>query len=340
MPSRLIFTVSSRLSTFVKMSTRVCFAILTLCYNLLISAFYDGQEAPHRVQEVCQFTHFCQTDASQSKPNDTDKIPCCFPCYCDDDCWLFDDCCPDKDLMNGPRPPVVPCIDSYVKPRFEDSNPYEGFYKVIDTCPRYEKRSNLLHKCNRKNRTSLEDFVWVSDKTGRIYLNIYCAKCHGIQETKPWQIKTTCYDIMKANFGNFRETLLSENCNIINTVPEDLETVTDRYTCINPTKLRYPSCNETGLMASYDYDVEMACKQSTWPYVLAYSFAKNVLCVMCNQDIPTVNLDGLCNNAMELKDHVSFFTYLIDYASVSKNLPKEERNCGLDEMFDEFMVRR
>lgn len=74
-------------------------------------------------------------------------------------------------------------------------NAYEG-YRVIDTCPISVGRSNREPKCGRQNRTTLEDFIWVSDKTGKIYQNIHFAKCHGIEEPITWQIQTTCADIM------------------------------------------------------------------------------------------------------------------------------------------------
>ena len=324
-----------RLSALVKMSTRACFVILTLCYIILSFAFNDRHKVRHLLEEVCPYTNFCHTNARKIVP--TEDIPCCLPCSCDDDCLEFDNCCPDKELINGPRPPIVPCRDSYVKPPNGYSAVYTGFYRVIDSCPSSEDISNLNSKCIRENRTSLEDFVWVSDNTGKIYQNTYCAECHGVKESIPWQIETTCYDIMRANFGNLREILLSEKCNIINIPPEYLKTVTDKYTCLNPKKHLYSSCNETGLMDSFDPAVEIACKQSTWPFILDPYLAKNVFCAMCNYDIPTSSSDKFCTY-FDIRGHDSGFISLIDHTSVSVDTLKETNNCGFDELFDEFMV--
>lgn len=233
----------------------------------------------------------------------------------------------------------MPCRDSYVKPPNGHSAVYSGFYRVIDSCPSSKDRSNLNPKCSRENRTSLEDLVWVSDKTGKIYQNTYCAECHGVKESIPWQIETRCYDIMRASFGNLREMLLSEKCIIINTPPEYLKTVTDKYTCVNPQKVLYSSCNETGLMDFYDPSVEIACIQSTWPFMFDMYLAKNVFCAMCNHDIPLSSSNKLCEN-LDIRGYDSGFISLIDYASLSADTQEEENDCGLDELFDEFMVRQ
>ena len=88
--------------------------------------------------------------------------------------------------------------------------------------------SNFEPKCSRKNRTSLEDFVWVSDTTGRIYLNIHCAKCHGINESITWQVQATCFDILTADFVNVLQLLLTPPCNMINIPPNEVKSLTNR----------------------------------------------------------------------------------------------------------------
>ena len=329
----------SRLSTFVKMSPTGCSVTLTIYFCIFTSAICDREEVRYLVSEWCPYTKFCNTDARKIKPAST-KEPCCKPCYCDDDCWIFDNCCPDKELVNEPRPPIVPCTDSYGS-RSEDLNPCDGFYRVIDSCPSPEGTSYPELKCNRNNRTSLEDFIWVSDKTGRIYQNIYCAKCYGINETIQWQIRTTCYDIMKSNFVDFKEALLSVKCNIINTEPEELEHITAKYKCCNPSKLKYTSCNESGLMTHYDPEVGTACEKSSWPFKRAYYFLKNVFCVMCNQDfyVPHASYDGLCDFHSKREKEDTFITFLIDYKRITADTAETESKCSMDEIFDEILVR-
>ena len=315
------------------MSTRIYVAILVQSYNILLCAFYERQQVLDIGLEVCPYTNFCHADARKIRPNDTEDEPCCLPCSCDDDCWAFENCCLDKDLIDVTRPRIVPCIDSYVNPR----NTYGGHFRVIDTCTGSKDGSNLEPKCSRENRTSFEDFVWVSDETGKIYLNKHCAKCHGIKETIPWQIRTTCFDILTTTFDNVLEALLSENCNIINTLPEGLNGITDRYKCFETKELVYSSCNETGVVTDYSPDIEMACEQITWPYILGFHVAKNVFCAMCNEIKPIATLG--CNIHLDGKGVDTAFTFLIDYSSLSGLSTEEESECGRNELYDKFMVR-
>lgn len=317
------------------MSGRVCFAILVLCFNI----FADRKLVLDLGLQACPYTNFCHTNAWKTRPNNTIKEPCCFPCSCDDECLEFDNCCPDKELTDVARPLIVPCIDSYVKRRPGDFNLYEGFFRVIDSCPISDDRSNLEPKCKRENKTTLEEFIWVSDKTGKIFQNIHCAKCNGIKEPISWQVQTTCSDILTAKFDNFMVALLSEKCNIINTMPEDLQRITDKYRCIDPQKFIHSSCNETGMMTNYNPAVEIACEQSTWPYIVGLQLAKNVFCVICNRELPEAVADGLCFYAHG-KEEKPTHIFLLDYTPLPAGLTDKESNCGSDETFDEFMVRR
>lgn len=182
------------------MSTVTYFVTLMLCHDTLS----DRQQVLDLASQVCPYTNFCRTDAWKIMPNFTDFMvePCCFPCNCDDECWELDNCCPDKELIDTTRHFNAPCKDSDLYTRLVDLGYLGEFYRVIDACPFSENWRNFESKCNEQNRTSLEDFIWVSDNTGQIYQNIHCAKCHGIQETVPWQIRTMSSDIM-------RETLVT-----------------------------------------------------------------------------------------------------------------------------------
>ena len=318
------------------MSTKLCLVVVILCYNILA----DRELVRQLGSQACPYTNFCHTDAWKITPNNTEYEPCCTPCSCDNDCWELDNCCPDKDLTDETPTHIVPCIDSFVKvrPANSDINPYKGFYRVVDTCPVSEERSNFDPKCNRQNRTTLNDFIWVSDKTGKIYQNIHCAKCHGIKEPIQWQIQSTCFDIMMARFDNFKDVLLSENCNLINTLPEGLESITKKYTCVRPKSLRLTSCNQTGLMTSYNPAVEFACKLSTWPYQLRNFMVKNAFCAMCN-DERSVD-DELCDFQHFNKGKKDVLTFLIDYTSLQAGLTEVDSSCEMDEIFDKFLVRR
>lgn len=142
---------------------------------------------------------------------------------------------------------------------------------------------------------------------------------------------------MLAKFDNFIEALLREKCDSINTSPNILQRITKKYTCLNPEKLIYTSCNETGLMPSYNPALDIACEQSTWPYSLGFRFAKNVFCVMCNLKLPV--LDERCFAFRDKKTRVPYH-FLIDNSGLQAEPAEVESSCGSDEIFDNFLVRR
>ena len=321
------------------MSTIVCFVTIMMCYSTLA----DRQQVLDFSSQMCPYTNFCHSDAWKFLPDDTDLEPCCFPCSCDDECWELDNCCPDKDFIGTTRPLIVPCKNSYLDSRSLELDRYAVFYRVIDTCPVSESRSYLKAQCTNQNITSLEDFTWVSDNTGKIYQNKHCATCHGIEEPITWRISATCFDIMTAKFDNFREVLFSENCTIINTPPKNLQLITDKYTCTDPKLLRYTSCNESGLRKNYDPALEDACKQSTWLFNLGGqrpAFDKNIFCWLCNQELPDATTMPLCISQGIRNPKDAPYTFIIDYTSVRADTTEWESNCGLDEMFDEFLVKK
>ena len=116
-----------RISFHVKMSRSKGIIILTLCYNIVTLAVNDKEQVLQLASTACPYTTFCSTDAWAIRPNETEKEPCCLPCSCDDDCWVLDNCCPDKDLIDEPRPPILPCIDSYLNSRSFFANTNGGF---------------------------------------------------------------------------------------------------------------------------------------------------------------------------------------------------------------------
>ena len=60
-------------------------------------------------------------------------------------------------------------------------------------------------------------------KTVSFYQNYHCAICHGVDNWVTWNLRTNCYDrLIETGFKNTAATLLSEDCEIINEVPESI----------------------------------------------------------------------------------------------------------------------
>ena len=92
--------------------------------------------------------------------------------------------------------------------------------------------------------------------SGEIYNNRHCAACHGVKEWKSWRIRTSSQNILRANFPNLTDVIMSDDCSIINELPEDEEKDAEKFRCFIP---EVSACNVTGLWKQYDAAIDAAC---------------------------------------------------------------------------------
>ena len=289
---------------------------------------------------ICPYTNFCYTNATKILEDTSDKMPCCAPCSCEDNCWDFGNCCPDKDSTNNKdliQPLLSVCKDPSIK-HFSDMRAYQ----VIDSCPSGLNNVTLLQKCQFANRTSIGDYVWVSDKlTGKIFENKYCALCHGVVDVLPWRILTTCLDLFTLPFSQADGFILSDSCEVINIEPESLSDATKKYACQLP---RYSKCNTTGFWKDYVEEFDTACNAFTSIFVqytyLGRRTFKNMFCYFCNY-VEEENV--LCPEEFLSMDRNIFksFHVLLDLGlyTESTNVNTIDGQCGIDEIMDNIMVR-
>lgn len=106
---------------------------------------YNGRQQVEELgASLCPFTNFCHTNATKVIP-DKSLEPCCRPCFCDDDCWELDNCCPDKEKITLSSE-VLPCKDTEVKVVegsgiVTDSDKW--YFRVVDKCPSSEENTTL-----------------------------------------------------------------------------------------------------------------------------------------------------------------------------------------------------
>ena len=295
----------------------------------------------------CPFTAQCQRNATKVLPENSQRSACCTSCSCHDECLAMGNCCLDKRLPFI-KPIKFSCKETLVKRRIENTgiaeNVYRGHdshikrYFIIDSCLD-NLSSETAKRCSgsTNNDATLEDLVWVSDlDSGRIFKNIYCAKCRGITNIIQWQVFTTCLDSVLANMSTVLPTVLSELCSIIVDVPEETAAATEKYRCFLP---KYSRCNETGLWDKYDAKIEQLClgfsatyiKQSISGDVLY----KNVFCYVCNQRHPAI-VKKLCFLA-DIKFVHTQFSALLDYNRYTQPTTAEHE-CGMAELMDKRTV--
>ena len=323
---------------------------------VLSSNLYDNSSQIHDlVSSVCPYTSFCHSPAKQRTTNQQTSS-CCIDCSCEDDCWKYETCCPDMEIIPN-NLQVVPCKAPLIRPTENDTIfPYDWLtafigpwrYRVEDRCPSSEKNKTLIQKCSGPINGSLEDFIWVSDKvSGKIYQNRHCAYCNGVTDPANWLLRTFCRLIMTSETSTILDALLSSSCSTHNEVPKTEKVRAEAFACHITT---INECNMTGLWTTYDAAINKACKTSYWPYFHertdpdhVTSF-RNVYCFLCNSKTVSVSSDlkvcKLGDDFNERSDGKSSFSALLDmddYLTLNRKTQDWNR-CGINEVWDDYMV--
>ena len=331
---------------------RVSPYLILVALNSLCTAFLLDANMSKVLHELCPFNNFCQVEARIVLGSDK-EIPCCRPCYCDDDCWRRGNCCPDKQDTPS-ETPIEVCEDTIVKRREGinggryDTNIYDGIegeirrYYVIKTCPRTESNKTNIMKCTGELQASFEDYIWVTGLDNRkIYNNKFCAECHGIQSYSYWNILTDCFEAIVGSYAFRNDKTVPSGCRLIIEPPAEIDMSSNL--CIIPT---ISTCNITGEWQVYDEATEEACSAFESPYLVDSYFGtygyRNVFCAMCNQ-ATLVKTKTICksvhhNETRGLGDDT--LAILLDQRVLKKGTDEhvEERKCDQDEIHDPFQV--
>ena len=201
--------------------------------------------------ELCPFTDFCSMSSTERLTNET-AFSCCSDCSCDvSTCYQTENCCPDIEPMPDKVSDLV-CANTMTKlDILARTSIHNGItdgikrYFIITSCPKNYKDDFIKTKCSGNNQTDLDDFLWVSNlESGTIYQNYFCAMCHGVDNWLTWSLRTNCYTkLMETGFKNITSTLFSDDCNIVNEVPESKREDSRQYQCYIPD---FTSCTNSG----------------------------------------------------------------------------------------------
>ena len=302
--------------------------------------------------ELCPFNNFCQVEARIVLRSDK-EIPCCRPCYCDDDCWRRGNCCPDKQDTPS-ETPIEVCEDTIVKRRKGMKNGrydiyiFHGIdgeikrYYVIKTCPGKESNKTNVMKCTGELQTSFEDYIWVTSLEDRkIYNNKFCAECHGIQNYTYWNLRTDCYELIDGTYAFSNDKTVPSGCRLFAVPPVEIDTSTSL--CIIPTT---STCNITGQWQVYDRATEEACKAFESHFLDNSFFVtdvyRNVFCYMCNK-VTGITKENICHNLLThstSRTEGNSLSVLLDKTIYEKATDEnvEERKCDQDEIHDPIQV--
>ena len=222
-------------------NTVVFLAVLTLSCKSDVNI---TQEVIYEISsKLCPYVRFCSQSAYREYNESEHQAghlyePCCTQCSCDDDCWQWGNCCPDKHDRNLTTTISfdATCKESHVKGNQTSLHRSSRAYNVIDKCKYDDGNQNNAIRCDG-SFSSVNDFIWVSENnTGKIFQNWHCAICNKVENYIPWLVKTNCKNILTEGFENIPDILMSDSCGFLNEPPEDLKHLVHKYTNVPVTR--------------------------------------------------------------------------------------------------------
>lgn len=272
-----------------------------------------------KYEELCGSELLCSADNTRpSFLNERSKLVTknCPPCFCNDECEVNRNCCPDKILSTT-------CVQTKLfvnKQYFIDENRY----LMVSSCPVTDK-DYYGQNCNFPIEQSnfLSQVPVHSPITNKTYVNIQCSKCNGETEVIPWTYFISC-PRKKVDLDVYSDAVhlwydMQQNECSINYIPPFKS---------NPMRCRslpvVAECNITGQWKQYDEDVMNACRQ----YRNQYGVFQNVFCFICNTEsqegVPSFSLEDCSNHTnclQNINNTQNAKKSSIDYATLyNKNL--------------------
>ena len=207
----------------------------------------------------------------------------CDDCSCRASCQQAEDCCPDLVVLHNQTsaPYYTGCVADTLPPK--DSNNY---YIMTDRCPNSYNVTHVKTACEQSSYTDWANVVPHFDvDSGISFRNIYCAKCHGHNNSQSWPTFITCsyfdnsLQEATSHLELFKAVLKSKACYVHWLPSVDMHPLRCRERKVVEV---IAHCNVTGMWEYYDSNLARAC--SMFSHVVFGEY-RNVFCYMCNQDI-------------------------------------------------------
>ena len=246
------------------------------------------------VYEAAPHNRFCnRTEPTIEKSFASSQYPCLLPCSCDHStCWDKLPCCPD---IPQPKPERrrnsschYPVISSEPYNSFNHPSSHVNFpIRMVHDCEREYIASELHRKCLLFRNTSDVELLVpvVSNSTGIVYANRFCAECSGITNYDTFTVQFMCSNrllwpdklellSLEWNGENRIKLIKAGICNYVFNA-QNIDAM-ESNRCM---KVRYTACNASGEWDFKDQFLEDACNA----YELTYrDIYKNYHCMLCN----------------------------------------------------------
>ncbi|XP_062575300.1 uncharacterized protein LOC134237213 [Saccostrea cucullata] len=275
---------------------RITLYSIFICVVFQSYVSMEDIEVPKLLEPIltlCGTGHFCYLNNTLFPWEVQDSVlyPRCPPCFCDQECYVRGDCCPDVFFS----PPVPTCKNVTIvnaSSNYPERNQRTS-YLMVDSCPR-NAESDVLKRC--KNVTNDVDKLKyppvTSYNTSRTYYNRFCAICNNDFNFFTWPIDIFCDQFLDINFiSTFDDVIknaIAREC-VLQSYPPN-ENIS--YNCYKENEQYFNACNKTGTWKHYIHNVEYGCDAD---YFNNDTMFKNMFCKMCNPIFTAVNTISQCN---------------------------------------------
>ncbi|XP_052826744.1 G-protein coupled receptor Mth2 isoform X1 [Octopus bimaculoides] len=240
-------------------------------------------------------------------------------CSCQQDCYLYDECCSDRlNHTNSDLEPPYPSM-SYSCNNINGRNYYQ-FHR----CPTNYDITEHVNNCENPNSDEQLHHVPAFGKTSKkLYRNLYCALCHGEQYIL-WKISYQCFfkdDNPNVTVDNFLYIFNKKNCEIYKQVPSE-EFYQYLYRCTPFVSVcALHNTNKT---------LEHLCEHKPMRVVNANNTAfRNIYCALCNGiDADDIQCHIHETNIFSYSSKVFSLTAVFNFHTNSIEIQNMETNKG------------
>lgn len=214
----------------------------------------------------------------------------CATCQCDDNCFKYGDCCPDKLIFSNQRPSedyaCVGQMTSSIANPLPEVTRYS--YYMIKTCPT-DIPNNIDDELKCDNNDLKFSILYppvTVFETRETYKNQFCAICNDAVDYVTWSVGFSCTyeDVMNAlkTVDDFSKL---PTCAVYY-IPDTDMPVRECLPYIGESV-----CNATGSWPAYDNFTYQACNMYKNIFVNNGIVYKNLFCFTCNSNLPPLPSD-------------------------------------------------
>ena len=207
-------------------------------------------------------------------------------CYCDDLCFLYNDCCYDNSAHTNEKyaqdhiDKINRTVCSPMRHKIYRTTIYEGV-RAVDTCdPNFSSNSNA---CESQKINKIADLLLVTGNDGITYKNEHCAICNGIRNFERWTLGVS---LERCPVGRLREIEEYKNGSVLN--------ITYNFYKLGCQLLQFPSdkyppryCLRTGFLESEHWTyAAVTCLNTTQPIFNSVDLFGSMSCCVENFPFP------------------------------------------------------